>query len=96
MLGTILWSLIGGTVIGFLGKFVAPGGRDNIPAWLTILCGIAGMFIGSYLYAMIFNCDDLNNCTRGIDWWRHLWQIVVAAVLVMGAAAVSGRQKTAA
>ena len=31
--------LIVGTVIGLLGKFVAPGNRDNIPLWLTVVCG---------------------------------------------------------
>lgn len=95
MLGTILWSLIGGTVIGLLGKMVAPGDKDNIPFWLTIVCGIGGMLIGSYLYAALFNCSDMNNCTRGIDWWRHLWQIGVAAILVIVAAGVTGRRKAA-
>jgi uncharacterized membrane protein YeaQ/YmgE (transglycosylase-associated protein family) len=93
MIGTILTALIAGTVIGILGKFLAPGGRDNIPLWLTVVCGIGGVFIGSYVYAAIFDCADMNNCTNGVDWWRHLWQIVVAAVLVVIAAAVTGRKR---
>jgi uncharacterized membrane protein YeaQ/YmgE (transglycosylase-associated protein family) len=93
MLGTILASLIGGLIIGLLGKWVAPGNRDSIPLWLTVICGIGGMFIGSYLYAALFNCSDMNNCTNGIDWWRHLWQVVIAAVLVVVAAGVTGRSK---
>jgi len=95
MLGTILWALIGGLIIGLLGKWVAPGSRDSIPLWLTIVCGVGGMLVGSYLYAAIFSCDDMNNCTRGIDWWRHLWQVVIAAVLVTIAAGVTGRSKSA-
>lgn len=93
MFVTILWALIGGTIIGLLGKLVAPGDKDNIPLWLTIICGIGGMLIGSYLYAALFNCSDMNNCTRGIDWWRHLWQVAVAAILVVLAAGVTGRRK---
>lgn len=93
MLGTILASLIGGLIIGLLGKWVAPGNRDSIPLWLTVICGIGGMFIGSYLYAALFNCSNMNNCTNGIDWWRHLWQVVIAAVLVVVAAGVTGRSK---
>ncbi len=93
MLGTILASLIGGLIIGLLGKWVAPGNRDSIPLWLTVICGIGGMFIGSYLYAALFNCSDMNNCTNGVDWWRHLWQVVIAAVLVVVAAGVTGRSK---
>lgn len=93
MIGTIIVSIIGGIIIGLLGKLIAPGDRDNIPFWLTIVCGILGMFIGSYLYAALFDCSDMNNCTNGVDWWRHVWQIVVAAILVMIASAVTGRSR---
>jgi uncharacterized membrane protein YeaQ/YmgE (transglycosylase-associated protein family) len=93
MVWTIIVTLVGGLIIGLLGKWVAPGDRDNIPLWLTVLCGVGGMLIGSYLYAGLFDCDDMNNCTNGIDWWRHVWQVAVAAVLVILAAAVTGRKK---
>ncbi len=87
-LADILMALIGGTIIGLLGKFVAPGDKDNIPIWLTILCGIAGVLIGTFLYSMFFDPT-----TSGIDWWRHIWQIAVAAVLVVIASTVTGRNK---
>ena len=90
MLGTILTVLIGGIIIGLLGKLVAPGDRDNIPFWLTILCGIGGMLIGTWIYGAIWNNTD----TNGIDWWRHIWQVAVAAVLVMIAASLTGRGRT--
>ena len=93
MLWTIIVTVIAGAIIGLLGKFVAPGDRDNIPLWLTILCGLGGAFGGSYLYAVLFDCDNLNNCTNGVDWWRHVWQIGVAAILVMIASGVTGRSK---
>ena len=41
----IIGVIIAGIVIGVLGKFVAPGDKDNIPIWLTILCGI-GVILG--------------------------------------------------
>ncbi len=31
MISALLWALIGGSVIGLLGKLVAPGNTDNIP-----------------------------------------------------------------
>lgn len=83
----ILWALIGGTVIGVLGKMVAPGNRDNIPLWLTVLCGVGGVLIGTWAYARFFG-----STTPGFDWWRHGWQIVSAAILVMIAATLTSRR----
>lgn len=85
-LSDILVALIGGTIIGVLAKWVAPSGKDNIPLWLTIICGIGGVVLGTYLYSQFFDPS-----TGGIDWWRHVWQIGVAAVLVVIAAALTGR-----
>ena len=49
-MGLILWTIIGGVIIGLLGKLVAPGDRDNIPFWLTVVCGIVGILIGNFIY----------------------------------------------
>jgi uncharacterized membrane protein YeaQ/YmgE (transglycosylase-associated protein family) len=92
MVGTILWALIGGAIIGLLGKWVAPGDRDDVPLWATVLCGVGGVFLGNWLYVEVFNFRE---STRGLDWWRHIWQIAVAAILVVGAATVLGRRKRA-
>ena len=87
-MGLILWTIIGGVIIGLLGKFFAPGDRDKIPFWLTVLCGIGGILIGNFIYKSIW---DYNN--NGFDWWRHIWQVVVAAILVMVAAGATARRK---
>ncbi len=79
MAGTILVALIGGTVVGLLGKMFAPGDRE-VPLWLTILCGIGGVFLGNWLYVDVF---DFRENTARIDWWRHAWQVAAAAVLVV-------------
>lgn len=88
MISALLWALIGGTVIGLLGKAVAPGDRDNVPLWLTVVCGIGGVLIGDFLYGLVFAEDN-----RGADWWRHVWQVVVAAVLVAVASSTTGRSR---
>jgi uncharacterized membrane protein YeaQ/YmgE (transglycosylase-associated protein family) len=88
-MGLVLWTIIGGLIIGLLGKWVAPSGRDRIPLWLTVLCGIGGILIGNFIYVGIWN--DKN--TPGFDWWRHIWQVAVAAVLVVIAANATGRSR---
>lgn len=89
MVGTVLWALIGGTVIGFLGKTFAPGKRD-IALWLTILCGIGGVLLGNWLYVDVF---DFRENTARIDWWRHIWQVAVAAILVVIVTGTAGRKR---
>jgi uncharacterized membrane protein YeaQ/YmgE (transglycosylase-associated protein family) len=88
-IGTILVALIGGAVIGLLGKWIAPGDRD-IPLWATVLCGVGGVLLGNWLYIDVF---DFRAGTSGVDWWRHVWQVAVAAILVVVATSVLGRRK---
>ena len=85
--GDILWALVGGTVIGMLGKAAAPGNRDNIPLWLTVICGIGGVLLGTWLYVDVAR---FNATTAGFDWWRHIWQVAAAALLVVITAGVTG------
>jgi uncharacterized membrane protein YeaQ/YmgE (transglycosylase-associated protein family) len=82
----IIGVIIAGVIIGLLGKFVAPGDKDNIPIWLTVLCGIGGVILGWFIYTA-FGGDG----SRGIDWTRWIVAIVCAAVLVIIASTVTGR-----
>ena len=84
----IIGVLIAGIVIGLLGKFVAPGDRDNIPLWLTILCGIGGVLIGWFVYTAFGG-----NGSPGIDWVRWIVAIAIAAVLVVIASGLTGRSR---
>ena len=82
----ILGVIVAGIIIGLLGKLVAPGDKDNIPIWLTILCGIGGVLIGYWIYSL-FGGDG----SRGVDWVRWIVAIIVSAVLVVIASTVTGR-----
>jgi uncharacterized membrane protein YeaQ/YmgE (transglycosylase-associated protein family) len=84
----IIGVIVAGIIIGVLGKFVAPSHRDNIPLWLTILCGIGGVIIGWYVYVLLGG-----NGSPGIDWVRWLIAIAVAAVLVVIASTVTAKTK---
>jgi len=86
MLLTIIFYLVVGTIVGLLGKFVAPGDKDNIPIWLTIVCGIGGMILGGVIY-QAFGGDG----SRGLDWTQGIVAILTAAVLVVIASTITGR-----
>ncbi len=86
----IIGLLIAGIIIGLLGKFVAPGDKDNIPIWLTLLCGIGGVLIGYYVAAAL-GVD----ATDGIDWLRWIISIILAAILVVAASTITGRNNRA-
>ncbi len=82
----IIGVIVAGIIIGLLGKFVAPGDKDNIPIWLTLLCGIGGVLLGNVVYRA-FGGDGSN----GIDWTRWIVSVLVAAVLVVIASTVTGK-----
>lgn len=82
----IIFVILVGIVIGLLGKLVAPGDKDNIPLWLTIICGIGGVIIGWYVYSAFGG-----NGSNGVDWVRWIVAVIVAAVLVVVASTVTGR-----
>ena len=79
--------LIGGAILGLLGRLIAPGDKDNVPTWLTIIVGIVGAVVG-YLIASQLGVAE----TDGIDWIQILISLVVAVVLVMITSVVLSRR----
>ncbi|WP_330176466.1 GlsB/YeaQ/YmgE family stress response membrane protein [Streptomyces sp. NBC_01498] len=71
-----LWAIIVGLVLGLIARAVIPG-RQRIPLWLTILCGIVGGMLGNGAAGWLGVAD-----TRGIDWIRHVLQLIGAIVVV--------------
>jgi uncharacterized membrane protein YeaQ/YmgE (transglycosylase-associated protein family) len=86
MLMTIIFYIVVGAIVGLLGKFIAPGSKDNTPLWLTILCGIGGMIIGGVIYRAFGG-----NGSPGLDWTQGIVAVLTAAVLVVIASTVTGR-----
>ena len=87
MIGTILWAIIGGAVIGALARLILPG-RQNISIWLTIAVGIVAALVGG-LIADALGVGE----TDGIDWIRHAIQIGLAIVFVWIVAAFTGGRR---
>ncbi|GLX47985.1 signal peptidase [Streptomyces hygroscopicus subsp. hygroscopicus] len=71
-----LWAIIVGFVLGVIAKAVIPG-KQHSPLWLTTICGILGAVAGNAI-ARALNVAE----TRGIDWSRHIFQLVAAIIIV--------------
>ncbi|MFF9506054.1 GlsB/YeaQ/YmgE family stress response membrane protein [Streptomyces sp. NPDC014724] len=71
-----LWAIIVGLVLGVIARAILPG-KQNIPLWLTTVFGILGSVLGNAVATGIGVND-----TKGIDWTRHLFQLIGAVVVV--------------
>ncbi|MFT9785495.1 GlsB/YeaQ/YmgE family stress response membrane protein [Streptomyces rhizosphaericola] len=71
-----LWAIIVGLVLGVIARAILPGKQD-IPLWLTIVFGILGSILGNAVASWIGVAD-----TKGIDWIRHLLQLIGAVAVV--------------
>ncbi|WAX80747.1 GlsB/YeaQ/YmgE family stress response membrane protein [Streptomyces sp. KMM 9044] len=71
-----LWAIIVGFVLGLIAKAIIPG-KQHSPLWLTTICGILGAIAGNAI-ARGFGIEE----TPGIDWGRHIFQLVAAVVIV--------------
>lgn len=71
-----LWAIIVGFVLGFIAKAIIPG-KQHSPLWLVVVLGTIGGLVGNAI-ASAFGVRD----TSGIDWSRHVFQVVAAIVLV--------------
>jgi len=82
----IISAIVIGAIIGVLARLVLPG-RQAIGILLTIVIGILGALIGTWLAQQVGVAT-----TDGIDWIEILFQIGVAAVGVALVSGVSSRR----
>ena len=83
----IIGIIIGGLIIGLIGKLIVRG-RQDIPLWLTIIAGIVGVVVGSLI------ASALGWPTAGIWNFRELiLQIIIGAAAVWAAAAIWPRAR---
>ena len=87
MISTIIGAIIGGLIIGALARLVLPG-RQNISILMTIILGILGSLIGSWLTYQL----GYNNSNGGFEIIPFLVGIVVAAILIVVYGNVTGRR----
>jgi uncharacterized membrane protein YeaQ/YmgE (transglycosylase-associated protein family) len=71
-----LWAIVVGLVLGVLARAILPGKQD-IPLWLTAIFGILGGMLGNAVAGWV-GVEG----TSGIDWWRHVFQLAGAVLVV--------------
>jgi uncharacterized membrane protein YeaQ/YmgE (transglycosylase-associated protein family) len=89
MIGTIISAIIVGLIIGALARLVLPG-KQNISVLVTIILGILGSLIGSWVVYQL----GYNNDNGGWKIIPFIAGIVVAALLIVIYGNVVGRRKT--
>lgn len=82
----IITAIVFGTVIGGLGRMVAPG-RIRLSLPVTILVGIAAAVLGTGIADLIGVAD-----TDGIDWIEIALQVILAGAGVTALAGTRQRQ----
>ncbi|WP_037668265.1 GlsB/YeaQ/YmgE family stress response membrane protein [Streptomyces griseus] len=70
------WAIIVGFVLGLIAKAIIPG-KQHSPLWLTTIFGMLGAVVGNAM-ARGFGVEE----TSGIDWSRHIFQLIAAIVIV--------------
>ncbi|MEO3854696.1 GlsB/YeaQ/YmgE family stress response membrane protein [Acrocarpospora sp. B8E8] len=83
MIGSIISAVIIGAIIGGLARLILPG-RQHISWSLTVIVGIVAALIGTLIAHWLGFAN-----TRGIDWWEHILQLVLA---IIGVGAVASRR----
>ncbi|MEH3155394.1 MAG: GlsB/YeaQ/YmgE family stress response membrane protein [Gordonia paraffinivorans] len=87
MIGTIISAIVVGLIVGALARLVLPG-KQNIGVIMTVILGALGSFIGSWLTYKL----GYNNSNGGWEVVPFVVGIVVAAILIAGFVAATGRR----
>lgn len=86
MIGTIIWAVVVGAVIGGLARLVMPG-KQGIGVLMTVLLGIVGSFLGSWLTAQF----GYSNANGGFAFLPFIVGVAAAAALIAVYVGFAGR-----
>lgn len=89
MIGTIIGAIVVGAIIGALARLVIPG-RQSIGMVMTIVLGIIGAFLGSWITHQF----GYANSDGGFEIIPFLVGIVVAVLLIALYVGIMGRRDT--
>jgi uncharacterized membrane protein YeaQ/YmgE (transglycosylase-associated protein family) len=91
MIATILGAIVVGAIIGALARLAMPG-RQNVGMLITILLGILGSFLGSWITSQF----GYQNANGGFAVLPFIVGVAVAVLLIGGYVVAAGRRDTTA
>jgi uncharacterized membrane protein YeaQ/YmgE (transglycosylase-associated protein family) len=83
-ISTIIVALLAGLILGPLARLLVPG-KQKIGIVMTVLVGAGAALVGGII-ATALGVGE----TSGIDWIKHLIQVVLAVLGVMAVASMAG------
>lgn len=86
MVWTIVSAIIVGAIIGVLARLVMPG-RQNIGVLMTVILGILGGLIGSWITQAVGYSNQ-----SGFAWIPFIVGVIVAVVLIAIYVSITGRR----
>ncbi|HET8599926.1 MAG TPA: GlsB/YeaQ/YmgE family stress response membrane protein [Segeticoccus sp.] len=87
MIWTIISAIIVGAIIGALARLVMPG-RQNIGIIMTVILGIVGGLIGSWITQAVGYQNH-----SGFAWIPFIVGVIVAAVLIAIYMSITGKRR---
>lgn len=88
MIGTIIGAIIAGAIIGGLARLILPG-RQGISLPVTIILGILGSLIASWLVYKL----GYDNENGGFQFIPFIAGVLVAAGLIVGYGSMTGNKQ---
>lgn len=78
----IIWTIIVGLIVGVIGRFLVPG-KDPMGWIATILLGIGGAIVGSFLGSLLDGEEGVSIDVVNTGLWGWILSIVGAVILIL-------------
>lgn len=78
----IIWTIIIGLIVGVIGRFLVPG-KDPMGWIATILLGIGGAIVGSFLGSLLDGEEGVSIDVVNTGIWGWILSIVGAVILIL-------------
>lgn len=78
----VIWTIIVGLIVGLIGRFLVPG-KDPMGWIATILLGIGGAIVGSFLASLFDGEEGVSIDVVNTGLWGWILSIVGAVILIL-------------